>query len=159
MSRRWAQSLATAERTGARHNAGMNLRKDNLDGLAVGMLLACCMFWGLQQVLVNLVGNALDAMADSRDRRLRLATGQGGTAPDGTPLDGWTWVRVEDSGPGVDEAIRARLFEPLVTSRHTGIGLGLALVKRIVERHGGTITYAKGALGGACFTLRLPQAW
>ena len=55
MPRRTAQSLATAERTGARHNAGMNLRKDNLDGLAVGMLLACCMFWGLQQVLVKAI--------------------------------------------------------------------------------------------------------
>ena len=55
MAKRTAPPLATAERNQPRHNAGMNLRKDNLDGLAVGMLLACCMFWGLQQVLVKAI--------------------------------------------------------------------------------------------------------
>jgi signal transduction histidine kinase len=57
----------------------------------------------------------------------------------------------------VDASVRARLFEPLVTTRQKGIGLGLALVKRIVERHGGTVGYAPGDKG-ARFLVRLPRS-
>ncbi len=67
-------------------------------------------------------------------------------------------VDVEDTGPGVDPATRARLFEPLVTTKERGVGLGLALVKRIAERHGGTVEYSERAGGGARFTVRLPTS-
>jgi signal transduction histidine kinase len=66
-------------------------------------------------------------------------------------------VAVEDTGPGLDPSVRARLFEPLVTTKAKGIGLGLALVKRIIERHGGTIRYAEREGGGARFLLTLPE--
>jgi signal transduction histidine kinase len=56
----------------------------------------------------------------------------------------------------VDPATRRRLFEPLITTKERGIGLGLALCKRIAERHGGGVAYADRPGGGACFTLRLP---
>ena len=99
----------------------------------------------LRQVLVNLVQNAVQA-----------------AAPTGTVLvRGWhhgaaVHLHVEDDGPGVAPAIRRRLFEPLITTKAHGVGLGLALVKRIAEQHGGVIEYTDREGGGACFTLRLP---
>jgi two-component system sensor histidine kinase HydH len=65
-------------------------------------------------------------------------------------------IAVEDTGPGVDPEVRRRLFEPLVTTKTNGIGLGLALVKRIVTRHGGEITYFPRDGGGSRFVVRLP---
>jgi signal transduction histidine kinase len=79
-------------------------------------------------------------------------------------LDGeWTVLAVEDDGPGVPAAIAPRIFEPLVTGRSGGTGLGLALARRIAAAHGGTIALvvrapAEGEDGGrgACFEVRLP---
>jgi len=99
----------------------------------------------LRQVFVNLVGNAVDAAAPAGEVRVR-----------GGRSDGEVTVVVEDTGPGVDPATARRLFEPLITTKDKGIGLGLALVKRIVERHGGTVGYEDRACGGARFTVRLP---
>jgi two-component system sensor histidine kinase HydH len=101
----------------------------------------------LRQVFVNLLENAVQALEET-----------GGTVslsaapPDG----GMVELVLEDSGPGVSDAIRRRLFEPLMTTKSSGIGLGLPLVKRILERHGGTIAYAPRAGAGARFVLRLP---
>jgi signal transduction histidine kinase len=53
--------------------------------------------------------------------------------------------------------VRARLFEPLITTKAKGIGLGLALVRRIVERHGGSVGYEPPPGGGARFVIRLPR--
>jgi two-component system, NtrC family, sensor histidine kinase HydH len=101
----------------------------------------------VRQVFVNLVENAVQASGKVGSVRLTgKATGKN------------VEVTVEDSGPGVDPTIRRRLFEPLVTTKQKGIGLGLALVKRIVERHGGTIAYRAGLGGGACFVIHLPAA-
>jgi signal transduction histidine kinase len=65
-------------------------------------------------------------------------------------------IAVEDNGRGVDADTRRRLFEPLITTKTKGIGLGLALVKRIVTRHGGDVVYAPRPGGGARFVVRLP---
>jgi len=100
----------------------------------------------LRQVFVNLVGNALHA------------AGAGGRVWIRGEADGEAVaVAVEDSGPGVDPSVRDRLFEPLVTTKPTGVGLGLALVKRIVERHGGSVRYQPRQGGGACFSVRIPR--
>lgn len=99
----------------------------------------------LRQVFVNLLENAAQAAAPEGRIWVR-----GAVAP------GAVQVAVEDSGPGVDEAVRARLFEPLITTRSRGVGLGLALVKRIVERHGGGVRYEPRPGGGARFLVRLP---
>jgi len=99
----------------------------------------------LRQVLVNLVENAVYA-----------ASPIGAVVVRGRRVDGQVLLDVEDTGPGVDPATRRRLFEPLITTKARGIGLGLALVKRIAERHGGGVEYSDRPGGGACFTVRLP---
>ena len=70
--------------------------------------------------------------------------------------DGMVEVIVNDSGPGIDPAIRNRLFEPLVTTKVKGVGLGLSLSRRILERNEGTIALGQGPLSGAAFVIRLP---
>jgi signal transduction histidine kinase len=99
----------------------------------------------LRQVLVNLVENAVYA-----------ASPRGAVAVRGRRAEGAVLLDVEDTGPGVDPATRRRLFEPLITTKERGIGLGLALVKRIAERHGGGVEYSECEGGGARFTVRLP---
>jgi two-component system, NtrC family, sensor histidine kinase HydH len=99
----------------------------------------------LRQVLVNLVDNAVHAVGESGQVRVSgRVTGE------------HLLLTVEDNGPGVDASIRSRLFEPLITTKTKGIGLGLPLVKRIVERHGGTVAYESRSGGGARFMVRLP---
>jgi len=100
----------------------------------------------LRQVFINLVENAVQALGDAGWVELTATV-----LPDAVEL------AIEDSGPGVSDAIRRRLFEPLMTTKARGIGLGLPLVKRILERHGGSITYVP-ATAGARFLLRLPLA-
>jgi signal transduction histidine kinase len=99
----------------------------------------------LRQVFVNLLENAVYAAAPSGAVRVRA-----------TARDGAVDVHVEDSGSGVDVETQRRLFEPLITTKQRGIGLGLALVKRIAERHGGSVSYSPRSEGGARFTVRLP---
>ncbi|GMU01284.1 hypothetical protein KH5H1_54040 [Corallococcus caeni] len=105
----------------------------------------------LRQVFVNLLQNAVQALGE-REGEVRLTAD--------VPEDGARRVRLvlEDSGPGLDPAIRARVFEPLMTTKARGLGLGLALVRRILERHGGGIGYAPavGGPGGARFVVELP---
>jgi two-component system sensor histidine kinase HydH len=100
----------------------------------------------LRHVFVNLLQNA------------QQAAGPTGTVTvDAEKTDADVAVGVVDSGSGVDASVRARLFEPLVTTRQKGIGLGLALVKRIVDRHGGQVTYEPRGKG-ARFVVRLPRS-
>ncbi len=101
----------------------------------------------LRQVFVNLLENAVQAVGDVGTVRVTASH-----TPEAVE------VAVEDSGPGVSDSIRRRLFEPLMTTKARGIGLGLPLVKRILERHGGSITYAPRSVAGAGarFLLRIP---
>jgi signal transduction histidine kinase len=104
----------------------------------------------LRQALVNLVENAVQATSPRGEVRIVGAVASEAAAA--------VVLAVEDDGPGVDEAVRRRLFEPLVTTKARGIGLGLALVKRVAERHGGSVAYEPRPGGGARFTLRLPRS-
>jgi signal transduction histidine kinase len=99
----------------------------------------------MRQVFVNLLENAVHAVGETGSVELTASK-----APDAVELI------LEDSGPGVSEAIRRRLFEPLMTTKARGIGLGLPLVKRILERHGGSIAYAPREGVGARFVMKLP---
>jgi signal transduction histidine kinase len=100
----------------------------------------------IQQVLVNLLLNALDALPTDGLIQIEVETG-----------DSIVTVRVRDDGPGVPPAIRSRLFEPFITSKPEGVGLGLSICKRLVEAHGGTIDHdCPGPDGGAAVTFTLP---
>jgi two-component system, OmpR family, sensor kinase len=99
----------------------------------------------LRQVFANLLLNAAQAGARSVEV---LGESSAGAAS----------VEVRDDGPGVDPALRGRLFDPFATTRRDGTGLGLAISRRIVERHGGELRLLNGARGGAAFLVRLPLA-
>ncbi|MFI4862162.1 MAG: sensor histidine kinase [Phycisphaerales bacterium JB063] len=101
----------------------------------------------MQQAILNLVRNAVDAMAQSESpRRLVLDV-----EPDEL---GYVLV-VADSGPGIDDDRIDRIFNPFFTTRSTGTGLGLAIVHRIVDAHGGSVSVSND--NGAVFRLALPQ--
>jgi len=100
----------------------------------------------LRQVLLNLVLNALDVMPRGGILSVCLET----------PENGWVELSVTDTGPGVQPDILPRLFVAFVSSKETGMGLGLSVSRRIVEDHGGTISAYNRSEGGATFVLRLP---
>ena len=99
------------------------------------------------------------ADADFPEDRLRaLAVQLRGIARIGVTRDGADWVvGVEDNGPGLPADVERRLFEPLFTTRSRGTGLGLALCRRITEKHGGTIAAGNRPEGGARFVVTLPR--
>lgn len=102
----------------------------------------------IQQVIMNLVRNAIDAMTDYDRRELVLQSRINET--------GLIEVSVIDSGPGVTEAAAKRLFTPFMTTKKGGTGLGLAICRTIVEAHGGKLWHEKSSLGGAAFKFTLP---
>ncbi len=104
----------------------------------------------LRQVIHNLVKNALEALDGAEASWVRVAT-RLREEDDRRCVE----LQVEDNGPGIQEGLLERLFEPYVTSKTKGTGLGLAIVKKIVEEHGGII-WAENCAEGACITLRLP---
>lgn len=105
----------------------------------------------LRQVVVNLLSNASEALEHvAGDKRIVLRAEREGDA---------LLLRVDDSGSGVADELQTRLFEPLVTTRKKGLGLGLALCRRIVDKHGGDIRVLHSSLGGARFELRFPGAF
>lgn len=124
----------------------------------------------IEQVLVNLIRNAVDALADSPpDRRHIRLSARRADRPEDTPGDtgtpGWAELRVSDSGPGIAAEVAPRLFAPFTTTRRSGMGLGLAISRSIVEAHGGRLYAAPpGAAspdmppGGAAFCFTLPLA-
>ncbi len=105
----------------------------------------------MRQVLRNLVSNAIDAMrtVDGRTRVLWIRS-----RPDGDAL----LLEVADSGDGIAPALAARLFEPLVSGKPGGMGMGLAICRAIVETHGGAIWAGPNVGHGSVFSVRLPAA-
>lgn len=100
----------------------------------------------IQQVLVNLAFNSLDAMPSGGHLTIRALKEPRGIR-----------VEVIDDGKGFSEAERARLFEPFVSTKENGLGLGLVISRRIIEEHGGTLSAAHTPGGGATFVIQLPN--
>jgi signal transduction histidine kinase len=104
----------------------------------------------LQQVILNLVRNAIDAMISTspKNRRLRLATSLNGHSS--------VLLSVQDSGPGIVERDPTHIFEPFVTTKSSGMGLGLSICRTIAEDHGGELRLAQTDSSGCVFELMLP---
>jgi PAS domain S-box-containing protein len=104
----------------------------------------------LQQVMLNLIMNACEAMAaeESPERRLRILTSR----EDGSGVR----VTVQDTGPGVPPDIRERVFDPFLTTKKQGLGLGLSICRSLVTAHGGRLWLSDNEAGGASFHFVLP---
>ena len=106
----------------------------------------------IEQVLLNLLRNAMDAMeAASTERRLIVieARRKGNRAIE---------ISVADSGPGVAAEVTDTIFEPFVTTKPDGMGMGLSISRSIIESHGGSLRMARGVRVGGIFTFDLPSA-
>jgi two-component system sensor kinase FixL len=101
----------------------------------------------IQQVLLNLMRNAVEAMAASDIRTLTVAT---------TRLGERVAIRVADTGPGLSETVKSRLFQPFVTTKSEGLGVGLSICRTIVETHGGELTADSEPGRGAAFHFTVP---
>ena len=104
----------------------------------------------IQQVLVNLMRNALEAMAASERCELTISAR--------SIEDGHIQIDVADTGPGLPRDVAAKLFQPFVTTKDSGMGVGLSICRRIVEAHGGRIWAEAGASGGTVFHFTIPAA-
>ena len=105
----------------------------------------------VQQVLLNLVRNAFEAMTGSARRSLAVAA-------EPAAIPGMVEVSVADSGSGLSDDVRAKLFEPFVTTKAAGMGVGLSICRSIVEAHGGTLRAEDNPRGGTVFRFTLPVA-
>jgi signal transduction histidine kinase len=103
----------------------------------------------VQQVVLNLVRNAVEAMAHSPRRELSIASQEAAS--------GFLEVRVADTGPGIAPDVADRLFQPFVTGKSTGMGVGLSISRNIIEAHGGRMWTSANPNGGATFHFSLPR--
>jgi len=102
----------------------------------------------VQQVLLNLIRNAIDAMENVPTRELVVATS---AAP-----NNMVEISVADTGSGIAPEIADQLFQPFVTTKSHGMGVGLSISRTIIESHGGSITHRPNPAGGTIFTFTLP---
>jgi C4-dicarboxylate-specific signal transduction histidine kinase len=101
----------------------------------------------IEQVLLNLLRNAMEAMQASDQRKLVVSTE--------AAEDNMILISVADTGPGISEHVAARLFQPFVTSKEHGMGVGLSISRTMIESHGGRIWFEPNPGGGTIFRLTL----
>ena len=101
----------------------------------------------LPQVIHNLLRNAEDALEGLGDARIQITT---------APAGRFARLLISDNGPGFPVELLSRIFEPYVTTKARGTGLGLPIVKKIVEEHMGIIEIGNAPEGGARIDIRLP---
>jgi two-component system sensor kinase FixL len=103
----------------------------------------------IQQVLLNLMRNAAEAMEHSPVRRVTVTTARQGDR---------VAISIADTGPGLPDAVRARLFQPFVTTKSAGLGIGLSICRAIVQGHGGELTVENDPGGGTVFRFTVEAA-
>ncbi|MGH6894171.1 MAG: PAS domain-containing sensor histidine kinase [Dongiaceae bacterium] len=101
----------------------------------------------IQQVLINLIRNSVDAMEGLPRRELTIRSGENG---------GTIQVSVADTGSGIADEVAERLFQPFVTTKAAGMGVGLSISRTIVEAHGGQLWHEPNVGGGTVFHLTIP---
>lgn len=106
----------------------------------------------LQQVMLNLIRNAAEAMAEAKSSRRRLILSAAADQP------GFLVVSLQDTGPGLAELVERHLFAPFITTKPSGMGLGLSIARSIVAAHGGELRGRRLPEGGTLFSFTLPQA-
>jgi signal transduction histidine kinase len=105
-----------------------------------------------EQVFTNLLLNACEAMGEQGgELKIRI---QPAVSTAGKEVA----VEIEDSGPGVPPELREQVFNPFFTTKKTGVGLGLAIVSKIVDAHGGSVKLVSLPGRGACFRVSFPAA-
>jgi C4-dicarboxylate-specific signal transduction histidine kinase len=104
----------------------------------------------LQQVLLNLIVNAIEAMGSAKDRPRELTITSGLDGPE------WVLVEVRDTGPGFADEDMGRVFEAFHTTKAEGLGIGLSISRSIIEAHGGRLSAARNEPHGAVFRFTLP---
>lgn len=121
----------------------------HLEERSHGLVLA--IFTELQQVLLNFAINAEQAIVQNNPQRREIIIRSG-------DRDGWAWIELEDSGPGVPTEHEAKLFQPFYTTKPVGegTGLGLSVSYDIIRSHNGRIGYRRAPDGGAIFFFELP---
>ncbi|MBD0370699.1 MAG: PAS domain-containing protein [Pyrinomonadaceae bacterium] len=107
----------------------------------------------LRQALLNLMRNAAESITE--DKLERRVSVRGAREKDSAGRD-WAVVEITDTGTGINEDDRERIFIPFFTTKSKGHGIGLALAHRVITEHGGTLTASNSGQGGAVFALRLP---
>jgi two-component system sensor kinase FixL len=102
----------------------------------------------IHQVITNLIRNGVDALDSVERREIVISTLRAG--------QGWIEIEVADSGPGLAPAVADRLFQPFVTTKPGGLGIGLSICRSIVDAHGGRLWASANPGGGMVFHVRLP---
>jgi signal transduction histidine kinase len=105
----------------------------------------------IQRAIANLVDNAAEAMQNSLVREVRIAT----ALVDSRDV---VEISIADSGPGVSQEVKEKLFFPYFSTKKRGTGLGLAIVNRIIEEHHGAVRVEENSPVGARFVVELPVA-
>ncbi len=102
----------------------------------------------LSQVLLNIYRNAIDALQHEQHRNIYIAV---------TQLDSWIVITIRDNGPGLTNEALQQVTTPFYTTKTSGLGLGLAISKDIIEQHQGQLVISNTDEGGACFEVKLPM--
>ncbi|HEX5059873.1 MAG TPA: PAS domain-containing sensor histidine kinase [Kofleriaceae bacterium] len=135
IARAYARSIAPKQEIELAYDQGRPKRVD-------------CDSFELLAALVNVLFNAIDAVADAGGKVIVRT----GTSPKRV------WLEVVDNGPGMSTEVRDRIFEPFFTTKRDGIGIGLAMVKKCIESHAGTIEITSAPGAGTTFRIELPAS-